>query len=330
MARRMRRQEKSAPSSRLAGVGRGKALAVAGAFVVAAVAGALAVRKLAGPGDPVVDVEALERQEAIRTESIEKITRCEELIRNAKLNDASRLLQQVTEADPDFYLGHLMLGYAFMQLGKMNLAEQATRRAYELEPEEPTVSFQMGQIETALGNVGSAIDSLRRAIRLREQAEVPPAAEYHVTLADALAQDGQATEADQEMDRALAADRAMAMSAVGMAGPEAQVALGRALIRRNEVAEAARLFAQAASQQPDRADWQFLAARAYFVQAKFAQAASYIQQAVDLDPANPIYVNLKRQIDAKEFGTADEEQQDKDSTETDQEQMPSVPILLDQ
>jgi len=326
----MRRQEKPAPRSQLAGVGRGKALAVAGVFVVAAVVGVLAVRKLAGPGDPVVDVEALERQETIRTESIEKITRCEELIRNVKLSEASRLLLQVTEADPDFYLGHLMLGYAFMQLGKMNLAEQASRRAYELEPDEPTVSFQMGQIEVALGNVGSAVDSLRRAIRLRAQAEVPPAAEYHVTLADALARDGQFAQADEEMDRALQADRAMAMSAVGMSGPEAQVALGRALVRRKEVVEAARLFAQAASQQPDRADWQFLAARAYFVQAKFAQAASYIQQAVDLDPANPTYVKLKRQIDAKGFGTANDEQQDEDSAEPDQEQIPSVPSLLDQ
>lgn len=288
----------SPPSNRNA-----KVLTVVAALVALAVVGILFIRSQAG--GPVVDVDALEREEDARFASLEVLGRVEELIQNGKIEEARRSLQQVTEADPNFYLGHLMLGYVFMQQGKLNLAAQATQRAYKLEPNDPAVNYQMGQAESISGNVESAIDHLARAIRLRadQNPPPPPAPEYHVTLADALARAGRPDQAKRQMTLALDADRDQAIAAAVMAGPDAQVALARVLFGRKETAEAAQLFAQAAALRPDRADWQSQAARAYYVQGKFDQAASFIQRAVDLDPSNAAYVRLKQRIGQKSFGT---------------------------
>lgn len=280
----------------------GKTLLIVAAFVVAAVAGVLFIRSRVGPSRSVVDVEALERLDTIRTASIDAVQRSEQLIRDGKIDEAVRLLQQVTESDPNFYLGHLMLGYMFMHADRLPLAAKATRRAYQLEPGDFAVNYQMGQIELLEGKSESAVEFLSRAIEESSRLGVPPAAEYHMALADALTRSGQSAQAGHQMELALGADRQGAIQAAATAGPAAQVALGRALVRQGDVEEAARLFARAAEQRPDRADWHFLAARAYFVQAKFAQAAPLIQKAVDLDPTNASYVRLKQQIDSKQSG----------------------------
>ncbi len=296
-----------------------KALMAAVALVAIAVAGILLIRAQVGPGEPVVDVEALEQQDNIRIASIEQISRIEEMIGAGKLDEASRVLQQITEEDPNLYLGHLLLGYTFMQLGKLPLAAQVTRRAYALEPQDPAVNYQLGQTELALGNTESAIDHFTAALRLRAEQNLPPAPEYHITLADALSQSGQTAAATQQMDQALAADRAGAIAAAGIVGPAAQVALARALARRQELSEASELFAQAADREPHRADWQFLTARAYFVQGRFGRAAPFIQRAVDLDPANPGYVKLKQQIDKREIGDTKIDLLEDQETETPQD-----------
>jgi tetratricopeptide (TPR) repeat protein len=307
MARSARKKERTGPTEP-AGRRSGTAKTLIGmaVIVVVAIVGVIVIRSQAGPGRRVVDVEALAQQEQIRNVSLQRIAQCEDLMSDGKMDEAVQLLQQVIVEDPNFYIGSLLLGYAYMRLGKLPLADQLTRRAYALEPNDFAVDFQMGQIEVLLGQMDFAIDHLTQAIRLRREAGQPPAPEYHITLADAYARNRQPELAADEMEIALNANREEATKAAGAAGPQAQIALARAMVRRKEMAEAARLFAQAAEQQPDRAEWQFLAARAYYVQGKFEQAAPFIQRAIDLDPSNGAYVQLKRKIDARDFASPDE------------------------
>lgn len=284
-----------------------KTVMVTAALVAAVVAGVLVIRAQIGPGRPVVDIDAVERQEDIRAATFDKVTRAEELLADNKPEQATRLLLEVSESDPGFYLGHLMLGYLYMQTGKLPLAAQATQRAYELEPNDSTVNYQMGQVELLLGKSESAIEYMAAAMRLRQEAGQPPAPEYHVSMADALIRSGQPGPADDQLGRALQTDHRATLEAAQLVGPETQVALARALVKRQDTADAARLFVQAAEQAPDRADWQFLAARAFFVQGKLPQAAALIGRAVDLDPTNADYVKLRRQIAAQRTDSSDDE-----------------------
>ncbi len=274
-------------------------------LIVVAVAGVLVIRAQVGPARPVVDVDALERLDEIRATSIEQLTRAEEMIQEGRLDEAFTTIRGVTEQDPNFALGHLMLGYVFLEQGKLPLAAEATRRAHGLDPGDPATNFQLGQIESSMGHLESAIECLARAIRIRTELELPPLPEYHITFADALARNWETERALRQMERALEADRAATLSAVSMAGPAAQMALARVLARRQEMSEAVRFFAQAAHAAPDRPDWQYEAARAYYVQGKFDQAAAYIQRAVDMDPTNPRYVRLKERISQKGYGSDD-------------------------
>jgi len=300
MARATRKREaRPEPGSSSSAGGRTGLLIVAGLFVVVAIAGVMVIRNLVGLGQPVVNIDELERQEDVRMASLEKVRRSEELLRDSKLEEASKLLQEVVEADPNFSAGHLMLGYVLMQLGKLPLAAQVTRRAYELDPDEPAVCFQMGLMELRQGNVESAAALVRVAIGLRGQANLSPAPEYHLVLAAAFSRSNKPDKADEQMALALRIDRAQAISYAELVSPETQVALGRLLVKRGEMDEAGRLFSLAASQRPDRDDWYYLAARAYYVLGKYAQAASLIEMAVDLDPANGTYMRLKRQIEAR-------------------------------
>mgnify|MGYP000036672507 CR=1 FL=1 len=280
---------------------------IGGGFVAAGVIGILVIRARVGLGPPVVDLDRIEREQDLRRQSIEGVTRSEQLIREGKIDQARQVLEQVTEADPKFFPGHLVLGFLFMRQGKLPLAEQATRRAYELEPNDAAVNFQLGQVELLGGKVESAIDLLARAIRLQKETNAPPDARYHVTLGEALLRNGQPQHAADQLNAALDIDREETVSAAAMTGPQVQVALARVLVGRQEMSDATRLFAQAAEQLPDQPDVQFQAARAYYVQGKFAQAAPLIEQAVALDPGNPTYVQLRRQIRAGQFGPSSSE-----------------------
>jgi tetratricopeptide (TPR) repeat protein len=280
-----------------------KRLLVVAGFIVAAVGGVLIIRSR-GPGPPVVDIQKLERDEDIRRQSIEKGRRSEGLMREGKMDQARPLLEQITESDPRFYPAHLMLGFLFMQQGKLPLAEQATRRAYQLEPNDPAIDYQLGQIELMQGKYDSAIDLLIRAVRLQKETGEPAEAKYHVTLADALIRNGQAAHGADQLNLALDVNRREALALAPVLGPQAQLVLAKVLAARGETSDAARLFAEAAEQLPDEAEAHYQAARAHYVQGKFDQAAPLIEKAVTLDPANVEYVRLRRQIRAGQFGSS--------------------------
>ncbi len=274
-------------------------------FVTVAVVGVWLINRQVGGGRPPIDIAALERQHEVRRESIDRIGQAERLIRDGRTDEARQALERVIEADPDFFPGHLVLGYLFMRQGKLPLAEQATRRAYELEPNDHAVVFQLGQVELLGGKVESAIDLLARAIRLLREANAPPEGRYHLVLADALIRNGRPALAEDQLKRALEINREETLASSALVGPQTQVALARVLVDRREMSDAERPFEQAASQLPDEAEAQYQAARAYYVQGKFAQAAPLIDRAVELDPANPAYVQLRRQVHAGQFGSND-------------------------
>jgi len=283
-------------------IGLHRVLMIAVGFVIAAILGVWLIRTHVGAGRPIVDVAELDRQQEIRRNSIEAVTRAERLMRDGNFEEARRIVERVTETDPKFYPGHLVLGFIHMRSGKLALAEQATRKAYELEPNDHAVGFQMGQTELLQGKGGAAIEALVRAVRLRKQTDSPPEMKYHLTLADAFLREGQPDLAADQIRTALEINRSETLAATAMLSPQVQVAVARLLLDRREVADATRLFEQAAEQVPDQAEIQYQAARAHYVQGKFEAAAPFIERAISLDPSNPMYVQLRRQISTRQFG----------------------------
>jgi tetratricopeptide (TPR) repeat protein len=275
------------------------------AFLVAAALGVWYIHTYVGPGRPIVNIAELDRQSDIRRSSIEAITRTEQLLRDGRLDEARKLAEQVTEKDPNFFPGHLVLGFIHMRSGRLPLAEQATRRACQLEPNDHAVTFQLGQVELLQGKNESAVEQFTRAIAIQERTNARPEAKYHLMLGDALIQSGRADQAVSQLKAALDIDRGETLKTAALVDPQTQIQLGRLLIDRREMVDATRLFEQAAAQVPDRAEVHYQAARAYYVQGKFAEAAPLIEKAVELDPANPTYVQLRRQVNARQFGTSE-------------------------
>ncbi len=272
-------------------------------FVIVAVVSFLIVRWLADPGKPVVDLARLQREQEVRRKSIDVVTRSEELIKNGQLDQAMRNIEQVTESDPHFYPAHLVLGYVFLRQGKLPLAEQATRKAHDLDPNEPAINYQLGQIEMGLGKLDSAIELLGRAIRVQKEREEPTEPRYHVTLAEALLRNGQKAMAADQLKLALSVDRKETIASASMAGGQSMTALGRLLADRREFDAAVKLLADAAEQNPDQPDAQYQVARLYYIQNQAARAVPYIDRAVTLDPSNEDYVHLRRQIHESRGGS---------------------------
>ncbi len=277
-------------------------LVLVGGVVALAVVGVVVIRAIESPGPRIADIAALERQNDIRTASFERLEQAHEMMRTQQIDQARVLLEQIIADDPDFYPGHLLLGSVHMELGKLNLAEQATQKAYELEPKDPDVLYQLGLIASMRGELTTAAEHLASAIELLARLQQPPAPGYHIALADVHFRDGQSSKGYEQVEQAVQADASeagleQAIAGAMMAGEQVKHALAGELFSLGKKARAAMLFARAADERQDIAAWQYRAARVYAQLDQYDLAREYIQRAVDLDPSNAEYVALKRDID---------------------------------
>lgn len=295
----MSRSRDMADTKRAAGP---KPAVLIGGLIALAVAGVVLIRACESPGGPIVDIAALERQDEVRAVTLENLEQAHELMRSQQIDKARVLLEQTIAADPDFYPSHLLLGSVHMEMGKLNLADQATRRALELESGDPDVHYQLGVITSMMGKLDEAVEHLTTAIDLLAKLQQPPAPGYHIALADVYFRNGQSSKGYEQVKIAVQADATeagieQAIAGAMMAGEQVKYALGGELFALGKKRHAALLFSQAADARPDIAEWQYRAARVHAQLDQHNLAREYIQRAVDLDPSNAEYVALKRDID---------------------------------
>jgi Flp pilus assembly protein TadD len=68
--------------------------------------------------------------------SSQRYNAAEKLKDAGELQKAAELVEQLLADDPDYVLGHMMLGKIYIDLGKYDEAIQHNQRAVELEPNE--------------------------------------------------------------------------------------------------------------------------------------------------------------------------------------------------
>ena len=68
--------------------------------------------------------------------SSQRYNAAEKLKDAGELEKAAELVEQLLVDDPDYVLGHMMLGKIYVDLGKYDQAIQHNQRAVELEPNE--------------------------------------------------------------------------------------------------------------------------------------------------------------------------------------------------
>lgn len=80
--------------------------------------------------------------------SSQRYNAAEKLKDAGELDKAAELVEQLLADDPNYVLGHMMLGKIYVDLGKYDQAIEHNQRAVELEPKEPlnysalSVSYQ--------------------------------------------------------------------------------------------------------------------------------------------------------------------------------------------
>lgn len=99
--------------------------------------------------------------------------------------DANAQYERVLADDPDNFVAANNLAWSYFEQGDSR-AEEAARRAYEIEPNSGAVADTLGWILVEKGSLEEGIDILQRAYELSEGR---PEIRYH--LAAALAKDGQ-------------------------------------------------------------------------------------------------------------------------------------------
>lgn len=100
---------------------------------------------------------------------------------------------------PNFMLAFNELGAQYLQLGKLDKAEQALAEALKLAPDSATPLLTHGILLTVQGKFNLAVTELQRALKQREQS-----ANGHLYLGQALANLGRFSDAELHLTRAIA------------------------------------------------------------------------------------------------------------------------------
>jgi hypothetical protein len=123
------------------------------------------------------------------------------------------------------------------QVGRHGLALDLMNRALTLQPGNPAISSNLGEVCRTLGRLDEAIAAFQRALQIQ-----PDLADVHANLARALNEQGRLSEAVAASRRALELDAAL---------PEAHLNLANALVDLGHFDEALAAYERALKCRPD-------------------------------------------------------------------------------
>ncbi len=137
----------------------------------------------------------------------------------------------------DNFVGHTILGTAFLQQGKINEAISHFQKALQINPDYADAHYNLGNALLQKGDVDEAIAQYQRALQIH-----PDYVEASYNLGNALLQKGDAEAAVAQYQRVLQFNPDNA---------DAQNNLGSALLRKGNVDEAIAHFRRALQANPD-------------------------------------------------------------------------------
>lgn len=133
-------------------------------------------------------------------------------IRRGKPEAAAALLQPWLMANPQAFMGHLLLGEALMRMGRADAALAALTRALELAPDDERVRFALARLHYQCFDVAAALAALRPLAQRKPP--LPDARQFHAAL------------------QAEAGDPAAALATLDSLGPQGSATLNRADLLR--------------------------------------------------------------------------------------------------
>lgn len=185
---------------------------------------------------------------------------------------AAAEFKPITESKPDWKGGHMMLGWTYIKLNKSREALTHLRKAYDLDPNDPTVQLRLGQAYVAAGRYGDAVGFLSKI----DSNALPADAQALLSelKAVAFAKSGQS-------GQALAEFRKVAQAKPNDA--QAQFQYGSAAYNNNELDTAVGAFEKAARLSPSDTEIQTAYAKALSAKGlttRDSSKVSYYQKAV--------------------------------------------------
>jgi arylsulfatase A-like enzyme/Flp pilus assembly protein TadD len=153
--------------------------------------------------------------------------------------------------------------------GRTQEAQEAIAKAIELEPSNPVIAQIAASLSEKAGNLGLAIDALRKA------AESHPTADGLLRLGKLLNQQKRYAEAAGYLSKAIS---------LGMAGPELHYQYGLALLELNQVEQGAAQFLKATELDPKHVGSLEQLGMVFARAGRFQEAEAFMTRAVQARP----------------------------------------------
>lgn len=235
--------------------------------------------------------------DALATRIIERLERSDALAAEAQA-------RQAREAVPDDGELARLHGIALLMLGRAAEARAALAEAVRLAPDNFLARCNYAAALMAAGQAGAAVEILQQVAQ-----EHPGDAGVRNNLANALRATGDDARAREQYLAAIAAapghlgatlnlaavelslgmlfdaERRLRVLLSAQAHPQAWLLLGNVLHRRGKFADAQAAYLQGAHLAPGAAEFPYQAALMADEQGHYAEAVSYYQRALQLDPA---------------------------------------------
>lgn len=186
--------------------------------------------------------------------------------------DAVEAISRAIEINGSSAVFHNHLGAAYAGLNQFELAEACFRRALQLNPTDPQVSYNLAALANLRGDKPAAIDYYRSTVQLD-----PQFAEAHFNLGNLLVESEHWADAEQAFTAALAARPDMF---------KALTCLAQVQSRLDKLALSEANWRRAAEVDPRNAEIQFQLGTVLHAQGKLQPAVDALRLATLYDPAH--------------------------------------------
>lgn len=194
-----------------------------------------------------------------------------------EIGDGTRAIAErkaVRDLTPHYYFSHYILGKLLKQQKQFAEARECLSKAHALNPNQPDVLMELGNVEALEGHWEESLAQFKRALRLS-----PDTPRLHQLSADVL----------WRMDRKAEAIEALRQAvAIRPAYPEARYRLGEMLGLSGDVAAAAKEFAEVVRLRPAHVKAHVNLGIALAQLGRTAEAIREFDEALRLDPGNAV------------------------------------------
>lgn len=190
----------------------------------------------------------------------------EEAFQRGAYQRALALADSAEKYEPDVAVIPFFRGSVYTALNQFDTAQEAYRKAVELDPDYPEARLRMGNNAVQLGN-------LREALLLyEEEEEVAPSSALYVRMGRTYAELGVADSARMAYEKAVALDSNNA---------NAHMMFGQFLEEAGEIEAALVHSRKALELQPEHPNYQFAVGAQLYQAGHLEEAAEYLKRAAD-------------------------------------------------